>query len=321
MSDFYKFEFNEAGDIARILELEDGRLKVEKPDYDERFYSITEDHSTILKEEPKHGQVEWSVYQVNQDGFWREALKGVGSFDPMFYNDALSLNDKDLGIHTEDVSFAMNGVVYTDDADDDLYAEVEGLELSDDAHHVETDESYVVNGVVYTDDADDDLYAEVEGAELSEHHFKYYSGDKKIIQSGELEIKTNNNVVKSKSLDFKTALFDLGEETNSFSLHMEADMTNSVTVSDVISQLKHVAGLHELRGVQLTAADLDCDGKVDISDVVLNLKAVVGLGSTNMATVVDKTGNTEFTLDNIDAELYVIAPGDIDFSWQAVDIM
>ena len=215
----------------------------------------------------------------------------------------------------------MNGVVYTDDADDDLYAEVEGLELSDDAHHVETDESYVVNGVVYADDADDDLYAEVEGAELSEHHFKYFSGDKKIIQSGELEIKTNNNVVKSKSLDFKTALFDLGEETNSFSLHMEADMTNSVTVSDVISQLKHVAGLNELRGVQLTAADVDCDGKVDISDVVLNLKAVVGLGSTNMATVVDKTGNTEFTLDNIDAELYVIAPGDVDFSWQAIDIM
>ncbi len=131
MSDFYKFEFNEAGDIARILELEDGRLKVEKPDYDERFYSITEDHSTILKEELEHGQVEWSVYQVNQDGFWREALKGVGSFDPMFYNDALSLNDKDLGIHTEDISFAMNGVVYTDDADDDLYTEVEGLELSE----------------------------------------------------------------------------------------------------------------------------------------------------------------------------------------------
>ena len=99
-----------------------------------------------------------------------------------------------------------------------------------------------------------------------------------------------------------------------------SDTAGAVQISDVISQLRHLVGLDTLGGVALGAADNDGDGNVDISDVISSLRVIVGLEEPQSAKLVTDLGETQFLFDDAISELFVVAPGDADLSWAALDI-
>jgi len=100
-----------------------------------------------------------------------------------------------------------------------------------------------------------------------------------------------------------------------------ASTEGAVGISDVITQLRHIVGLNTLTGVALGAADNDGDGSVAISDVISSLRLIVGLQEAPNAKLVTSSGQSEFLFDDSLEELYVVAPGDADLSWSAVDLV
>ncbi|NRP16737.1 hypothetical protein XMA152_002432 [Marinobacterium sp. xm-a-152] len=96
---------------------------------------------------------------------------------------------------------------------------------------------------------------------------------------------------------------------------------SAVTISDVISQLRHIVGLTELSGFEKAAADNDGNGDITISDVISSLRIIVGLTDAPDARIVDENGNSEFIFDSRITELYVVAPGDSDLSWSLPELL
>lgn len=164
-------------------------------------------------------------------------------------------------------------------------------------------------------------FAPSDGSVMSEFLFKHHSSPEKTLHNGRLHVKTSDDLLTTDSLDFAAALRNSEKSADTFKLEMEADTSNSVDISDVIAQLRHIVGIDTLQGINHAAGDFDSDGAVGISDVISNLRLIVGLEDTRTAKVVDQFGHQDFTLDNIATELYVIAPGDVDLSWYPADII
>jgi hypothetical protein len=220
--------------------------------------------------------------------------------------------------HESSETYVVNGVTYTETADD-IYVGSDGSVVYEQEAH-ESSETYVVNGVTYTETADD-IYVGSDGSVVSEFLFKHHSSPEKTLQNGRLHVKTSDDLLMTDSLDFAAALRNSEKSADTFKLEMEADTSNSVDISDVIAQLRHIVGIDTLQGINHAAGDFDSDGAVGISDVISNLRVIVGLENTRTAKVVDQFGHQDFALDTIATELYVIAPGDVDLSWSPADII
>ncbi len=87
-----------------------------------------------------------------------------------------------------------------------------------------------------------------------------------------------------------------------------------ISISDVVSSLKHIVGLSTLEGAALHAADVDNDDTVAIADVISQLKHIVGLETLNTFDLVDPTGRrlTEITESRTDVKM--VLNGDVDLS-------
>jgi Ca2+-binding RTX toxin-like protein len=111
--------------------------------------------------------------------------------------------------------------------------------------------------------------------------------------------------------------------TNTLILSAELEETTdgAVDISDVISQLRHIVELSELIGLHKAAADNDANGTIDISDVISSLRQIVGLQDSPNARVVDAEGNQQFMFNQSVADLYLVAPGDVDLSWAPLDMI
>jgi hypothetical protein len=109
--------------------------------------------------------------------------------------------------------------------------------------------------------------------------------------------------------------------TQILSVELEETTEGAVDISDVISQLNHIEGLSELTGLNKAAADNDANGSIDISDVISSLRQIVGLQDAPNARIVDPQGNHQFMFDDTVTELYVVAAGDADLSWTALDLV
>ena len=95
----------------------------------------------------------------------------------------------------------------------------------------------------------------------------------------------------------------------------------AVDISDVITQLRHIVGLYELTGLHKAAADNDTNGTIEISDVISSLRQIVGLQDAPNARIVDAEGNHQFMFDQRVADLYLVAPGDADLSWNPLNLI
>ena len=101
----------------------------------------------------------------------------------------------------------------------------------------------------------------------------------------------------------------------------DLDTSGAVQISDVISQLRHIVGLNPLSGIAMGAADNDGDGDIAISDVISSLRQIVGLELAPKAKLITELGETRFMYDHNITELYIVAPGDADLSWTALDLI
>ena len=109
--------------------------------------------------------------------------------------------------------------------------------------------------------------------------------------------------------------------TSILSAELEEATDGAVDISDVISQLRHIVDLNELTGLHKAAADNDANGTIEISDVISSLRQVVGLQDAPNARIVDAEGNHQFLFDQRVADLYLVAPGDVDLSWNPLDLI
>ena len=105
------------------------------------------------------------------------------------------------------------------------------------------------------------------------------------------------------------------------SAELEETTDGAVDISDVITQLRHIVGLYELTGLHKAAADNDTNGAIEINDVISSLRQIVGLQDAPNARIVDAKGNHQFMFDQRVADLYLVAPGDADLSWNPLDLI
>ena len=90
---------------------------------------------------------------------------------------------------------------------------------------------------------------------------------------------------------------------------------HGITISDVILQLKDIAGLSALSGAQNIAADINRNGNVGIDDVVANLKHIVGLNTVQQCALVDSADQIIINpTSSTVADLTLVQLGDIDLS-------
>ena len=142
------------------------------------------------------------------------------------------------------------------------------------------------------------------------------SGKRRIFWLSE-SIFTSINGVQSKG---KVA--DLApNNTLIHSAELEETTDGAVDISDVITQLRHIVGLYELTGLHKAAADNDTNGTIEISDVISSLRQIVGLQDAPNARIVDAEGNHQFMFDQRVADLYLVAPGDADLSWNPLNLI
>lgn len=147
-------------------------------------------------------------------------------------------------------------------------------------------------------------------------------GSERLLEHGEIEIVTTDRAIQIDNYywgtDLPKTLLATDEE---FSMSVSTDLHNAVSISDVISQLRHIVGLSKLTGMSATAADFNGDGSIAISDVIQSLRTIVGLDVPERARIIDAEGQDTFTLDSLNSTLYVVAPGDVDLSWAPVDLL
>ena len=105
------------------------------------------------------------------------------------------------------------------------------------------------------------------------------------------------------------------------SLKIEHVDTASISISDVISQLRHIVGLDTLSGISALNADVDADGKIGISDVIGNLRVIVGLDNQQSARLVSEDGNFLIDPSVLPNELTASVPGDVDLSASFLDLI
>ncbi|MDA0852050.1 MAG: hypothetical protein O2988_13310 [Proteobacteria bacterium] len=90
---------------------------------------------------------------------------------------------------------------------------------------------------------------------------------------------------------------------------------HGITISDVILQLKDIAGLSALSGAQNIAADINGSGNVGIDDVVANLKHIIGLNTVQQCALVDSADQIIISpTSSTVADLTLVQLGDIDLS-------
>ena len=106
-----------------------------------------------------------------------------------------------------------------------------------------------------------------------------------------------------------------------FTLTADLSTEGAVGISDVIAQLRHIVGLSTLSDISFAAADNDASGDISISDVISSLRVIVGLEKSGEARLVDGLGNESFTVETLSPELYAVAPGDSDLSWELPPIL
>ena len=326
IKDLMRFDID-GQEVVGVYEYEHGRWEIEGIDWDE-VYAYRD--GVVTKIGSEHGHLEVTQYtDFDGDGIfqeyaeWRVKASYLDNFSviastisntvpttPFLYQVEES--------HKSSETYVVNGVTYTETADD-IYVGSDGSVVYEQEAH-KSSETYVVNGVTYTETADD-IYVGSDGSVMSEFLFKHHSSPEKTLHNGRLHVKTSDDLLTTDSLDFAAALRNSEKSADTFKLEMEADTSNSVDISDVIAQLRHIVGIDTLQGINHAAGDFDSDGAVGISDVISNLRLIVGLEDTRTAKVVDQFGHQDFTLDNIATELYVIAPGDVDLSWYPADII
>ena len=80
-------------------------------------------------------------------------------------------------------------------------------------------------------------------------------------------------------------------------------------------QLRDIVGLSSLEGKQKIAADIDRNDEVTISDVVSNLRHIVGLDTIEQCALVDSSDQLVTSLNSSTvADLTLVQYGDVDLS-------
>lgn len=98
--------------------------------------------------------------------------------------------------------------------------------------------------------------------------------------------------------------------------------SDPINLSDVLTQLKHIIGLKELKSNAKIAADTNNDGNVDLSDVLQNLKHIIGLKPINTFDLVSESGQQLNLLDeNSRGNLTLVINGDADQSHADWDVL
>lgn len=111
------------------------------------------------------------------------------------------------------------------------------------------------------------------------------------------------------------------DEVSPLSLKLGLEDSNSITISDVIAQLRHIVGLDALTGLPVINADVDGDGTVGISDVIGNLRVIVGLEEQTPSRVVSTEGSFELDPSDLPAYVEVSVVGDVDLSASFLDLV
>jgi hypothetical protein len=127
-------------------------------------------------------------------------------------------------------------------------------------------------------------------------------------QQGEMSLSSEKEIrdVKIEGMtSFKSGIAKQNESTAS----------DPINLSDVLSQLKHIIGLRELKANALQAGDTNNDGEVNLSDVLVNLKHIIGLREIDTFDLVTDNG---FAINALDADsrgnLTLVINGDADQS-------
>ena len=112
--------------------------------------------------------------------------------------------------------------------------------------------------------------------------------------------------------DFSTQLAQAGSSSAS----------NPIDLSDVLTQLKHIVGLRELKGTAFAAGDINNDNSIDLSDVLTALKHIVGLRPIDTFDIVTEHGLVTDTMSSGNTgELSIIVNGDANLSHSDWDII
>ncbi len=93
----------------------------------------------------------------------------------------------------------------------------------------------------------------------------------------------------------------------------DADATDPIDLSDVLTQLKHIVGLKELSANSFQAGDTNNDGVINLSDVLDCLKHIVGLRKLDTFDLVTDNG---FAINSLNSDsngnLSLVINGDAD---------
>lgn len=151
----------------------------------------------------------------------------------------------------------------------------------------------------------------------SPNFLKVYSPDGNQIKSGDVYINAEGSYLNW--VDDNIAIS--ADKSSPLSLKIEHVDTASISISDVISQLRHIVGLDTLSGISALNADVDADGKIGISDVIGNLRVIVGLDNQQSARLVSEDGNFLIDPSVLPNELTASVPGDVDLSASFLDLI
>ena len=155
-----------------------------------------------------------------------------------------------------------------------------------------------------------------------------------------IELADGQNLTIAEMSD-DLANYASAKEISKITVQEYGDTFDDISISDVITQLRHIVGLDELRDLEFNAADVDGDGAVAISDVISNLRSIVGLEDRKTVQILkadaspitttaelimsgrDYFGISDATLSNYQlasAEaqtgINLLLKGDVDFSAQ-----
>jgi hypothetical protein len=167
-----------------------------------------------------------------------------------------------------------------------------------------TDSSYIAKLETY--DASFEL---ANNEYLHNSNIKFYNGT---VDTGKSVLVKNGGAKFSEDVSFSCVRFDTD---NLYDF--------DITLDDVISSLKHVAGLSVLSGTQLNSADVNNDSFVDLDDTISSLKHVAGLSFIDSFDIVDSNYNliTEVSSNQLVKNNWsLVANGDINNSGSFDDL-